>query len=46
MKLSPEEIAFIIEALRYWQRDMDMDGFKSDLSSDEIDSLCEKLNFG
>lgn len=59
MRLTPEELATILAALRYWQRvghgagvmprEWDIatnDGTVEPLSVDEIDSLCEKLNFG
>lgn len=43
--LSDKEQKFIIECLRYWQRDMDeQDLNESDLTSIEIDVLCERLN--
>jgi hypothetical protein len=44
--IKDRELATILAALRYWQRDLiDDKEFVSDLSPDEIDDLCEKLNF-
>lgn len=46
MDLSRKEVAFLIEAARYWQRDMDQPYFVSTLTEEEIDDLCERMNMG
>lgn len=55
--LSERELATLLAALRRWQQDLeanadsfvDMDHFDErimPLASEEIDELCERLNFG
>jgi hypothetical protein len=41
--MNPKETAFLIEALRYWQWDMDQAGFILSLSAEEIDDLVQRL---
>ncbi len=56
VRLSNRELATVLAALRYWQSDLaenddapispaHFDNKITPLSVDEIDSLCERLNF-
>jgi hypothetical protein len=46
VSLDQKELSFILEACRYWQRDMDQPGFESALTEAQIDDLCERINCG
>ncbi|MBM4072699.1 MAG: hypothetical protein FJ271_27800 [Planctomycetes bacterium] len=54
IQISDRELATVLAALRYWQQDLaENDGPISEhfaeqtpLSVEEIDDLCERLNFG
>jgi hypothetical protein len=46
VQFTKREFDQVLSALRYWQRDMDMDGLNTVLSESEIDTLCERINSG
>ncbi len=55
MKFTDKEAATVLAALRYWQQDLEANEeppishhfeHEEPLTSEEIDDLCERINFG